>query len=729
MKKILLSVMFLLFASFGYGQGALAPMGRLQYLTNNGTVAAGYKLCTYVTGGTTPLATYTDLSNVTPNSNPIILDSAGRPVLGQPTYGIYLSAATYRFVLKTAGTTTDCTTGTTIWTQDGVSDIGQILKVDLAATGTSKGANLVGLLDPDGSTARVVQDITSTSTGKGDDLIGYKGTGTGTISRSVHDRLGDLVLSAKDFGAVGDGVTDDTDEIEAANAAAYVIGGGGIAGHPVVYLPKGVYNVKQIRLRYRNALVGDGIYATRIVRIPGGTGPTVAMTTGSIWGSDYRGDASGMVVSDLMIDGSSEEGGTLTVIGASNTTPIVIETSAAHGLYTGNLVKIQNITGNTAANGEWYITRTDDTHFSLQFLDYVTYVTRHSIGNGAYAGAGTFTVHANGLELGTGLYDNGNGTPLALGGRVSNVVVFNATGWGMQIYGNVAKVDNCWAESSTHGGMLFQGTNIYGYYLNSEVNAGPDLRIEAENTTIFGLQIEPTGNLPDTSVVQLIGASPSLYHVYIAVGSVYTRRAGILASAGSCLVDHLQIWGIVPASIGQGIIQDAAGVLTNFPVDPAIAPFNGIIYWDNYTPAYATALPRTFRAWGPTTYNDSLTLVGDPNYINFNNGTYPTSPSIHNEGDLLIANGPSGIAFRLGAGGANQKLYITATDSLFTSNVTAGPLFSFTTGSCTFAELGTIIVGRVKFCTDCNVASPCTGVGAGAWAFGTSVGPAWKCPF
>jgi hypothetical protein len=45
-----------------------------------------------------------------------------------------------------------------------------------------------------------------------------------------------------------------------------------------------------------------------------------------------------------------------------------------------------------------------------------------------------------------------------------------------------------------------------------------------------------------------------------------------------------------------------------------------------------------------------------------------------------------------------------------------------------FGDLPIPVPGKVIWCPDCNVATPCTGVGSGAWAFAT-VGPQWTCPF
>ena len=70
----------------------------------------------------------------------------------------------------------------------------------------------------------------------------------------------------------------------------------------------------------------------------------------------------------------------LTVIGATNASPIVIETSSAHGLSLGDIVRLRDILGNTAANGEWFILQDiDSTHFSID----------GGVGNGAYISGGS----------------------------------------------------------------------------------------------------------------------------------------------------------------------------------------------------------------------------------------------------------------------------------------------------------------------------------------------------
>lgn len=64
--------------------------------------------------------------------------------------------------------------------------------------------------------------------------VGFTPSGTGAVARDVQSKLRDMV-SVKDFGAVGDGVTDDTAAIQAAITAAKAANGG------TVFFPAGTY--------------------------------------------------------------------------------------------------------------------------------------------------------------------------------------------------------------------------------------------------------------------------------------------------------------------------------------------------------------------------------------------------------------------------------------------------------------------------------------------------------
>ncbi|WP_207460164.1 glycosyl hydrolase family 28-related protein [Azospirillum sp. SYSU D00513] len=78
-------------------------------------------------------------------------------------------------------------------------------------------------------------------------LSTYVPPGTGAVSRPVRDKLSDFV-SVKDFGAVGDGIVDDTLAIQAAIAAA-----------KAVHVPPGIYRIgNTLTLPYGHTLGGAG---------------------------------------------------------------------------------------------------------------------------------------------------------------------------------------------------------------------------------------------------------------------------------------------------------------------------------------------------------------------------------------------------------------------------------------------------------------------------------------
>jgi hypothetical protein len=89
----------------------------------------------------------------------------------------------------------------------------------------------------------------------------------------------------------------------------------------------------------------------------------------------------------------------LAIIGATNTTPIVLETSAPHNYLRPTHVIVAGVTGNAAANGinalgvaqGLVATPIDATHVALSAVDEASGYVAPLAGSGAYTGGGTVT--------------------------------------------------------------------------------------------------------------------------------------------------------------------------------------------------------------------------------------------------------------------------------------------------------------------------------------------------
>ncbi|HXG71335.1 MAG TPA: hypothetical protein VNJ04_12085 [Gemmatimonadaceae bacterium] len=92
--------------------GTLLYDPRPQLSDANGSPLNGGLLYSYDAGTTTLRPLYQDVTLLTPHSNPVVLDAAGRAPAG-----LYASASPVKLVLKTS-------TGVTSWTQDNYSPVG-----------------------------------------------------------------------------------------------------------------------------------------------------------------------------------------------------------------------------------------------------------------------------------------------------------------------------------------------------------------------------------------------------------------------------------------------------------------------------------------------------------------------------------------------------------------------------------------------------------------------------
>lgn len=338
----------------------LSPVGGVaaQFFDNSGNVLTGGKIYTYLAGTTTPATTYTTSSGITAWSNPIVLDAAGR-VSGSGEVWL-TDSIQYKFILKDSNdvliATYDnitginsnfvnfvseseiqtATAGQTVFTLttmeyqpgtnnllvfvDGVNQyegsgysfvetnsttvtfdsglhVGALVKFTTATpintSTTSAGAvSFTGFKGQEGS----VQDLADDD---GSDWIGFLPDGNDAVARSAQDKMRDVV-SVKDFGAVGDGVTNDQTAFENA-----------IAASDSVYIPAGQYLIDGSIDISGKTIYGDGWDS--IIELSGNGTYECAFwnkpsaVTVSAWANNATWDAyTGFTVSDLYIKGTGQ---------------------------------------------------------------------------------------------------------------------------------------------------------------------------------------------------------------------------------------------------------------------------------------------------------------------------------------------------------------------------------------------------------------------------------------
>lgn len=132
---------------------------------------------------------------------------------------------------------------------------------------------------------------------------GFIQAGTGAVQRTVESKLQDVV-SVKDFGAVGDGVADDTAAIQAALDYAASQSSGGLAGKTVnIFFPAGQYLTGSLTVNTKASLQGSGIESTFVRLKAGVTTPLISIPAVDVVGTSVD-DTNHTVIRDMTLLGN-----------------------------------------------------------------------------------------------------------------------------------------------------------------------------------------------------------------------------------------------------------------------------------------------------------------------------------------------------------------------------------------------------------------------------------------
>ncbi len=401
----------------------LSPYGGVgaQFLDNAGNVLTGGKIFTYAAGTTTNQATYTDSTGTTFHPNPIILDASGRVPSGGEIW--LTDGLLYKFVLETSA-------GVLIATYDNIAGInsnfvnftneqeiqtataGQTV-FNLTTTNYSPGTNSLSVfvdgvnqygpgaqyayLETNSTTVTFVNGLhvgalvkfttsqSNTSGGTNASVVAYDPAGTGAVSTTVQTKLRQTV-SVQDFGAVGDGVTDDTTAFVSATASGAV----------AIYVPSGTYVVSSF------TLTSQQLFGSGTLKWKASTSTTMITLSGD-----------GCKINGLVFDGNGANQSSSTALITFSTAPnaVIQNNTFKNGRYKCILTDVAVSTGASIKDNNFIDWGT------ISSCDVVTFRSPNYIASGNY-----FENIGDGHCIRTGLFSgDATTTPVSNGTICGNV--------------------------------------------------------------------------------------------------------------------------------------------------------------------------------------------------------------------------------------------------------------------------------------------------------------------
>lgn len=408
-----------------------------------------------------------------------------------------------------------------------------------------------------GQVDQISANLASTAAGKGAALVGFLQSGAGAVARTVQDKMRESV-SVRDFGAVGDGVADDTAAIQAAITALQ-----GNAISQALLFPPGNYLITgTLTCTGFLSLVAQGKFAAHIVK--SGAGDLLTIGSGAIDGLviDHQGASGSSIVNaadNLHIKDCGFNPG------SSNASPVIV-------LKHANCV-VQDCTFTTSNASQWCVDVVADT--------------------------GNFCI--NGSITGGTMYGGGNGVRFrtGTGGRPEG---WDVTGAKIIVTGAASvEVQSCLSVDLT--GCTIDQASGYGVRL-APAGGGIDALSVDDNyistatasTTGFGVAaVAGSGGIRSLSItnnhIELCGTGCVLDAQMIGVGyigntsgSIATRHLDYAGATAVTIADNFFLGGanllrLVDGATGGQISVagnrfDTSGSVTYTPTDPTRFEFS-----------------------------------------------------------------------------------------------------------------------------------------------------------
>lgn len=578
---------------------------------------------------------------------------------------------------------------------------------------------------------------------------------TPAAARADDDRKANpgFTISVKDFGAKGDGSTNDTAAIERAIKAS-------VAGqeHPCVIFPAGIYKVTAtIQISERGVcLEGTTPWNTFIDAAI--SGPIFNLGTFSTTQSPpWTGTADGLTAKNLTLENSTQTNVSFTAsrvttgIQTNGSGRVVMDDVQFVGLkygfaapYGSDLDRFKNIW--LASNDVGLYMGPSSQQFSISAVE------GHTNGEAFVCdgcGQGTLSESAF-VDSMTADITFEREQPTRFGWSPSGISSFD-------VDTNVTVKNNWFETGAGYGGI--NGWQEYRRILVRE-NIGDSSYPRNINIQSSFLVLGSAGIAPkDGSVHSFVELDSGRFIKVDGVQVVGDRRdceiygnGGAALTATNVVVDDGYNSSIPMFQFASGTYLSndfsytapfpSTGATASIPSNCSSGPFwydtslNNWLGCSNGTYKYFAQLDNTLHIPnGVNTLNptwNSATVTGDKTTLNAVQATIFAGNSASNNGKWWFQN----------AGNPVYALILAGYDSSGKANVVLNPAGGlggstrigsvvagfFRSAGSAFADLSTPSPGTQVWCIDCRVATPCAGGGSGAFAFRTAAGT-WNCPF